>query len=58
MQRRKSSRSTTSGRQATAARFPEIHTFSVEEKLGPWAELQKTHFADGGIYDQITVKQN
>ena len=45
-------------RKATAAQFPEIHTFSVEEKLGPWAELQKTHFADGGIYDQITVKQN
>jgi len=30
-------------RKATAARFPEIHAFSVEEKLGPWAELQKTH---------------
>lgn len=45
-------------RKEAAAQFPEIRTFAVEEKLGPWAELQKTHFADGGIYDQITVKQN
>ena len=45
-------------RKEVSAQFPEIRTFSVEEKLGPWAELQKTHFADGGIYDQITVKQN
>lgn len=35
-----------------------IKTFSVEDKLGPWATVQKTHFADGGIYDQITTKQN
>lgn len=43
---------------ANAARFPEIKTFRVEDKLGPWAELQKTHFTEGGIYDQITAKQN
>ena len=43
---------------ANASRFPSIVTFDVEKKLGPWAELQKTHFADGGIYDQITAKQN
>ncbi|MBA4131603.1 MAG: sulfate ABC transporter substrate-binding protein [Hyphomicrobium sp.] len=42
---------------ANAARFPEIKTFRVEDKLGQWAELQKTHFTDGGIYDQITAKQ-
>lgn len=40
------------------AQFPEIKTFSVEDKIGPWADVQKTHFADGGIYDQITSKQN
>jgi sulfate transport system substrate-binding protein len=40
------------------AHLPEIRTFRVESKLGPWAEIQKTHFADGGIYDQITAKQN
>jgi sulfate/thiosulfate transport system substrate-binding protein len=38
------------------AQFPTIRTFAVEDKIGPWAEVQKTHFADGGIYDQITAK--
>lgn len=41
---------------ANAAKFPSIKTFDAAEKLGPWAELQKTHFADGGVYDQISVK--
>src|SRR5512137_941478 len=29
---------------ASGDRFPAIKTFRVEDKLGPWAELQKTHF--------------
>ncbi|MET0431032.1 MAG: sulfate ABC transporter substrate-binding protein [Hyphomicrobium sp.] len=41
-----------------AANLPEIRTFTVEKEIGPWTEVQKTHFADGGIYDQITTKQN
>jgi sulfate transport system substrate-binding protein len=40
------------------AKLPEIRTFTVEDKIGPWSEVQKIHFADGGIYDQITTKQN
>ncbi|MDR0735925.1 MAG: sulfate ABC transporter substrate-binding protein [Zoogloeaceae bacterium] len=36
-----------------AARFPAVRTFTVENTLGGWAAVQKTHFADGGIYDQI-----
>jgi sulfate transport system substrate-binding protein len=43
---------------ANAARFPQIKTFRTEDKLGQWADLQKAHFTDGGIYDQITAKQN
>jgi sulfate transport system substrate-binding protein len=35
-----------------AARFPAVRTFTVEGALGGWANVQKTHFADGGIYDQ------
>jgi ABC-type sulfate transport system substrate-binding protein len=35
---------------------PAPRTPNVEAVLGPWAEVRKTHFADGGIYDQITVK--
>ena len=40
-----------------AAKFPSIRTFTVEQKLGGWAAVQKTHFADGGVYDQIIRKR-
>jgi len=40
-----------------ASRFPAIKTFSVESALGGWKAVQQTHFADGGIYDQIIVKK-
>ena len=36
-----------------AARFPAIALFSVKEVCGSWAQVQKVHFADGGIFDQI-----
>ncbi|MGL4396069.1 MAG: sulfate ABC transporter substrate-binding protein [Hyphomicrobium sp.] len=42
-------------RKEFAAHFPDIKTFTVEDKIGPWADVQKAHFADGGIYDQITT---
>lgn len=35
------------------ARFPAIELFTVEESFGSWAEAQKTHFSDGGVFDQI-----
>lgn len=38
-----------------ASRFPAIKTFTVEDRLGGWEAVQKTHFADGGIYDQIIL---
>ncbi|MDR2365918.1 MAG: sulfate ABC transporter substrate-binding protein [Zoogloeaceae bacterium] len=40
-----------------AARFPAVRTFTVEGELGGWANVQKTHFADGGIYDQIVERR-
>jgi sulfate transport system substrate-binding protein len=40
-----------------AVRFPTIRTFTVEGLLGGWKAVQKAHFADGGIYDQIIVKK-
>ncbi len=43
--------------QKFAGRFPAIKTFSVEQVLGGWAEVQAKHFADGAIYDQIVVKR-
>ncbi len=38
-------------------RFPAVTTFTVEEQLGDWPKVQKEHFADGGIYDQIMTKR-
>lgn len=40
-----------------AAKFPNIRTFTVEQKLGGWAAVQKAHFADGALYDQIILKK-
>lgn len=37
-------------------RFKPIQLFSVEEVFGGWAKAQKTHFADGGTFDQIYQK--
>lgn len=34
-------------------RFPKITTFTVDEVFGGWQKAQKTHFDDGGVFDQI-----
>jgi len=39
-------------RHHTAA-FPPIKMFTVEEVFGSWKQAQKTHFDEGGIFDQI-----
>jgi sulfate transport system substrate-binding protein len=36
-----------------AAQFPTIKLFTVDEVFGGWAQAQRTHFADGGVFDQI-----
>lgn len=36
--------------------FKQIDLFSVEEVFGGWTKAQKTHFADGGTFDQIYSK--
>jgi len=36
-----------------ADRFPALRLFSVEEMFGSWAEAQRRHFADGGIFDSL-----
>ena len=38
------------------AEFKEINLTTVNEAFGGWAKAQKTHFADGGIFDQIYAK--
>ncbi|EEZ72492.1 hypothetical protein NEICINOT_03424 [Neisseria cinerea ATCC 14685] len=39
------------------ADFPDLDTFSPEEKFGGWEKIMKTYFADGGILDQLSAKK-
>ena len=36
-----------------AKNFPKINLFTIDEVFGGWTRAQKTHFADGGAFDQI-----
>ncbi|WP_319497941.1 thiosulfate ABC transporter substrate-binding protein CysP [uncultured Cohaesibacter sp.] len=36
-----------------AANFPEVHLIRVEDVFGSWEEANKTHFAEGGVLDQV-----
>jgi len=36
-----------------AAQFPAVKLFTLSEVAGDWTKAQKTHFADGGVFDQI-----
>jgi sulfate/thiosulfate-binding protein len=36
-----------------AADFPKIELFTIDEQFGGWQKAQKTHFNEGGIFDQI-----
>ncbi|HNB25425.1 MAG TPA: sulfate ABC transporter substrate-binding protein [Alphaproteobacteria bacterium] len=38
--------------------FPQIATFTVDDVFGGWKKAQATHFADGGIFDQIYKPSN
>jgi sulfate transport system substrate-binding protein len=33
--------------------FPKVATFTIDEVFGSWDAAQKTHFADGGVFDRI-----
>jgi sulfate/thiosulfate-binding protein len=35
------------------AEFPKLKLVTVDAAFGGWAKAQKTHFADGGLFDQI-----
>jgi sulfate transport system substrate-binding protein len=36
-----------------ASQFPAIKLFTVKDLFGTWRQAQKTHFSDGGTFDQI-----
>jgi sulfate transport system substrate-binding protein len=38
------------------ADFKPIELFTVDDVFGGWTKAQKTHFADGGVFDQIYNK--
>ncbi|MFN7694131.1 MAG: sulfate ABC transporter substrate-binding protein, partial [Burkholderiales bacterium] len=40
-----------------AQRFGTVKTFTVDGLLGGWTKAAKTHFADGGVYDQLVIKR-
>ena len=40
-----------------AKQFPTIKLFTIDEVFGGWAKAQKTHFADGGVFDTIYLKK-
>ena len=50
-------RASTPSRKNMPASFPRLKLFTVDEVFGGWAKAQKTHFADGGIFDQISQKK-
>ena len=39
-----------------ASVFPRLELFTVDEVFGGWTAAQRTHFADGGTFDQIYGK--
>ena len=36
-----------------AKQFPKANLFTIDELFGGWSKAQKTHFDDGGVFDQI-----
>jgi sulfate/thiosulfate-binding protein len=38
---------------ADLSRFPKIRLVTVDSAFGGWSKAQPTHFADGGLFDQI-----
>ena len=40
-----------------ASQFPKLNLFTIDQAFGGWAQAQKTHFADGGVFDQIFTRK-
>jgi sulfate transport system substrate-binding protein len=43
--------------QKHAAAFPTVRLITIDGAFGGWAKAHKTHFADGGVFDQIYVEK-
>ena len=42
---------------ALTAKFPKLKLYTVDDSFGGWTKAQKTHFADGGVFDSIYQPQ-
>ncbi|MES0873375.1 sulfate ABC transporter substrate-binding protein [Sinimarinibacterium thermocellulolyticum] len=40
-----------------ASQFVDVELFTIDEAFGGWTRAQREHFADGGHFDQIYLKQ-
>jgi sulfate/thiosulfate transport system substrate-binding protein len=40
-----------------AKTFPKLNLFTIDDVFGGWQKAQKTHFADGGVFDRIYLVQ-
>jgi sulfate transport system substrate-binding protein len=41
-----------------AAQFPKIDLVTIDGAFGGWSKADKTHFSDGGTFDQISLKRS
>ncbi|MBS1213867.1 MAG: sulfate transporter substrate-binding protein [Proteobacteria bacterium] len=39
-----------------SAQFKSVNLFTIQEVFGSWQKVQTTHFADGGVFDQIYAR--
>jgi sulfate transport system substrate-binding protein len=37
--------------------FPTVKLFTIDQAFGGWTLAQKTHFADGGVFDQLYTRR-
>ncbi len=42
---------------AAASKLPALQLFTIDSVFGDWRKAQKTHFDDGGFFDQIYTKK-
>jgi sulfate transport system substrate-binding protein len=38
-----------------SADFPALKLYTIDQDFGGWTQAQAKHFADGGVFDQITI---
>jgi len=41
---------------AKQTKFPKVELFTLQEFFGDWKQANKTHFADGGTFDQVYLQ--